>query len=496
MLRRSGILLHPTSLPSATGIGNLGKDCIDFLDFLQESGQSLWHILPLGPTGYGDSPYQCFSAFAGNPLLIDPQDLVELGLLDADAVKAPAWARRGPVEYGKVGPWLEELFRKAYAAFRAQGDTDLAAQFVAFYSLEGWWLHDFALFMTLKHAHQLRPWWEWEPQWRLREPEAMARLNEERQEEILYHKFLQFLFQRQWDHVRMAAEERGIRIIGDLPIFVAYDSADVWCWPHYFRLNQDGSLEVKTGVPPDYFAPTGQLWGNPHYDWHTMQSDNFWWWRSRVHRLMSQVHTVRIDHFRGFESAYEIPGDAETAEFGVWVKSPGDTLFTVLTGAFPALSVVAEDLDMITPEVSALKNRFNFPGMKIFQFGFLEGNAAFLPHNYEKECVALTGSHDNDTLLGFLEKQEPTLHERVFDMLDVKSLDQVPRASLRALWASSANWVVIPMQDWLGLGTEARMNIPGTLGGNWRWRLGKRYRNRKDEVWLKQLGDIYERNCG
>jgi 4-alpha-glucanotransferase len=494
MQRRSGILLHPSSLPSPHGIGTLGADCFEFLDFLQETGQTLWHILPLGPTGYGDSPYQCFSAFAGNPLLIDPQELVELGLLTAAQAKAPTWAQRGPVDFGKLVPHADKVFRLAFAAFNQQREGELWAEFVAFYSMEGWWLHDFALFMTLKQLNGLRPWWEWEARWRGRDGDALEELNRDHEPEILYHKFLQFIFQRQWQRVRDGAQARGIRIVGDLPIFVAYDSADVWCWPHYFRLNTDGSLKVKTGVPPDYFAPTGQLWGNPHYDWAAMLADNYWWWRSRVSRLMTQVHTVRIDHFRGFEAAYEIPGDAQTAEHGEWVKSPGGQLFSVLTGAFPQLQVVAEDLGLITPEVEALKARFGFPGMKILQFAFLDGNAPFLPHNFEKHCVAFTGTHDNDTLKGFFDQADETTVQRACEWLDVSGPEKIRPAAIRALWRSSADWVVIPMQDWLGLGTEARMNIPGTPGGNWSWRLARRYRNRKDEQWLKELGRIYGRN--
>lgn len=324
----------------------------------------------------------------------------------------------------------------------------------------------------------------------------MERLNLDHEPEILYHKFLQFIFQRQWQRVREAAESRNIRIVGDLPIFVAYDSADVWCWPHYFRLNPDGSLKVKAGVPPDYFCPTGQLWGNPHYDWDRMLSDNYWWWRSRVSRLMSQVHIVRVDHFRGFESAWEVPGDAQTAEFGVWGRTPGSQLFSVLTGAFPGLQVVAEDLGVITPEVNALKARFGFPGMKILQFAFLEGNEPFLPHNYEKHCVAFTGTHDNDTLKGFFDQADEPTVQRACEWLDVSGPDRIRAAAIRALWRSSADWVVIPMQDWLGLGSEARMNTPGTPGGNWTWRLTRRYRNRKDEQWLQELGRIYDRNQG
>jgi 4-alpha-glucanotransferase len=494
MQRRSGILLHPSSLPSATGIGNLGQACFEFLDFLQETGQTLWQILPLGPTGYGDSPYQCFSAFAGNPLLIDPCALIELGLLTESDTKSPAWAKSGPVDFGKLVPHADKVFRKAFAAYLADPDPALAGEFKEFYTVEGWWLHEFALFMTLKKLNNLRPWWEWEPRWRLRDADALEELNTEHQDEILYHKFLQFIFQKQWTKVRQAAEDKGIRIVGDLPIFVAYDSADVWAWSRYFRLNPDSSLEVKTGVPPDYFAKDGQLWGNPHYNWPAMLADDYWWWRSRVFRLMSLVHTVRIDHFRGFEAAYEVPGAAETAREGIWAKAPGESLFTVLTSAFPGLSVVAEDLGLITPEVEALKTRFGYPGMKILQFGFLDGNAPFLPHNYEKHCVAFTGTHDNDTLLGFFGKADADTVSRACRWLDIPGPELLRTASLRALWRSSADWVIIPMQDWLGLGDDARMNIPGTTGGNWRWRLAKRYRNRKDEQWLAELGRTYDRN--
>ncbi len=494
MDRKSGILLHPTSLPSTQGIGDLGPDCIAFLDYLKDCGCGIWQILPLGPTGYGDSPYQAFSAFAGNPLLIHTGELVEWGLLEKKENPSPTWARRGPVQYGRVIELKERLLRLAFERFCQQKDSELWEEFSGFFTMEGWWLHDYALFMSIKQDQQQRPWWEWPEQLRKRRPEAMQEINEGHQPEILYHKFCQWLFRRQWLAVRAAAEERDIRIVGDLPIFVSWDSADVWAWPHYFRLKEDGQLAVKTGVPPDYFSPTGQLWGNPHYDWNVMQQDGFWWWRSRVHALQQLVHTIRIDHFRGFEAAWEVPGDAETAENGQWVKAPGEALFRVLHNALPGLDLVAEDLGVITPEVTALKERFGYPGLKIFQFSALEGNESFLPHNYEKDCVAYTGSHDNDTLEGFLDEAPAEAAAALEEWLGVQRREEILPASLRALWASTANWVVIPMQDLLGLGGEARMNVPGTTQGNWRWRMNRRYRNKKQEEQLRAWNRIYERS--
>ncbi len=492
--RRSGILLHPTSLPSPYGIGDLGRMAVDFLDFLHEADQGLWQILPLGPTGYADSPYQCYSAFAGNELLLDPEWFADHGFVPESSLRKTPAGRL--VEYDPVREAKRELLEEAWRNFQQGQAERFRDEFEDYYTREGWWLHDYALFATLKEKFDGKPWREWPEEYRRHDEAALRAINEELQERVLFHKFIQYAFDKQWQQVRDAAAERGILIIGDMPIFVSFDSADVWAWRHFFRVSEDGHPEVVAGVPPDYFSKTGQLWGNPHYNWEAMRADNFWWWRSRFSRMMRQVDVVRVDHFRGFESAWEVPGDAKTAEHGVWAPTPGRELFQVLQHQLPELRLIAEDLGVITPEVEALRDDFNLPGMRVFQFGFFsDGRDPFLPHNYSRHCIAYTGTHDNNTMRGFIrEEGAGSIRNRMFDYLGITREEDFAWASVEAIWRSSANWAVVPMQDLLNLDGSGRMNTPGTTAGNWAWRMSGRYPKKRLARELSALTRRFGRN--
>lgn len=491
--RRGGVLLHPISLPSPHGSGDLGPEAHAFLEFLAESGCGLWQMLPLGPTGYGDSPYQCFSAFAGNPLLVAPEPLVEAGLLQADELELPPLPA-GRVDYDACRTRREDWLRTAFGRLPV-GENPLRKDFEAFYTDEGWWLHDVALFLTIKGLEGGRPWHEWPDALRRRDARALERINAEHQTEILYHKFCQFLFFRQIGELKAAAAGKGVLLVGDVPIFVAYDSADVWAASHLFRVDEAGRPEVVAGVPPDYFSETGQLWGNPHYRWERMAEDDFLWWRQRFALLLRQADAIRIDHFRGFAASWEVPGGAKTAVDGVWATAPGHALFDALRRHLPGLRLIAEDLGLITPDVVQLREAFGLPGMKVFQFGFFsDAHDPFLPHNYEKNCVAYTGTHDNNTFLGFLmEDADTKIVRRMADYLGTRRPEEMPDAAVEAIWRSSADWALTPMQDLLGLGAESRMNTPGTTAGNWAWRMPRRWPQRKVSARLSELNARYGR---
>lgn len=493
--RSAGILLHPTSLPGKYGIGDLGHDAYKFLDFMESAGQTLWQVFPLGPTGYGDSPYQCFSAFAGNPLLISPDLLIEDDLLKKDDVKNHAEFNPKNIDYGEIINWKNEVLKKAYENFKEKKhyfNSDLDA----FCDSNNEWLDDYSLFMAAKDYHGGKVWAEWEDEIAFRKDDAVERWTEKLSEDIEYYKFVQFIFNKQWKTVERYAHSKGIKIIGDLPIFIAYDSSDLWANRGQFTVNDDGSLDTVAGVPPDYFSETGQLWGNPLYKWDVMEKDNFAWWTKRFSKLFELVDIVRVDHFRGFEAYYSIPGDAETAMHGEWIKAPGEKLFKVIREKLGGLPIIAEDLGIITKEVEELRDQFNFPGIKILQFAFGEGNETkFLPHNHVKNCVVHTGSHDNDTTRGFFEKEkekESGIYEWTQEYLNYYG-DDMCFAAIKAAYTSVANIVVIPMQDILNLGTEARMNFPSKLGGNWTWRFTWDQINDDLVQTYKRMTEMYER---
>jgi 4-alpha-glucanotransferase len=502
--RSSGILLHPTSLPGRFGIGDLGSEAYRFVDFLAASGQSLWQVLPLGPTGYGDSPYQCFSAFAGSTLLISPERLAQEGLLAQGYLsRAPRFPEER-VDFGNVITFKSALVREAFERFKRATDESLRAQFEEFAHEASSWLEDYTLYRALKDAHGGKAWNEWEPKLTRRDPAALARAREALRAEVEAQKFYQFLFFKQWAALKLYAHERGIKLVGDIPIFVARDSADVWTHPEQFKLDEAGNPLVVAGVPPDYFSATGQLWGNPIYNWEGMLADGFRWWIERVRATLRIFDIVRVDHFRGFAASWEIPGKDRTAEHGRWVNVPGRELFTAIKNALGDLPIIAEDLGVITPDVEALRDDFNLPGMRILQFAFGGDTENHdLPHNYIKNCVVYTGTHDNDTTRGWFESaagegstrnNEQIERERRF-CLDYLNSDgrEIHWDFIRALLSSVADTAVIPLQDLLGLGNEARMNLPNSTSGNWSWRYKTGALTDETGARLRKLTEIYGR---
>ncbi len=493
--RSAGILLHPTSLPSPYGMGDLGRDAYKFVDFLADAGQTIWQVLPLGPTGYGDSPYQTFSAFAGNPLLVSPDFLADDGYLTEDDLSDIPECDPVKIDYGTAISYKNNLLKKAYERAKSVGIGE-RSDFEKFCDENAFWLDDYSLFMASKDYHSGKHWVEWERSIAFREENALDEWRENLADGIGYYKFIQYIFFKQWNSLRKYANEKGVKIMGDLPIFIAYDSADLWANKHLFTVDENGRLETVAGVPPDYFSPTGQLWGNPLYRWDEMRKDNFSWWKKRFAKLFELVDYVRIDHFRGFEAYWEISGDAETAVNGRWVKAPGDELFAEIKKEFGELPIIAEDLGVITDEVRALRDKYEFPGMKILQFAFGEnGDKNFLPHNYPRNCVVYTGTHDNDTTKGFFEqaqKEDPALFEWTQDYLNYYGAEIV-FPLIKEAYKSVANFVIIPMQDILNLGSEARMNFPSRLGGNWSWRFMWEQIDENLSRKYKFLCNLYER---
>lgn len=505
--RSSGIQLHPTSLPGPFGVGDLGPEARRFADFLATAGQTLWQVLPLGPTGFGDSPYQCFSAFAGNPVLISLEDLAKSEWLDGPGSLQPPAFRPDEVDFAQVIPWKMAALESVALQFRERASTMERQRFEDFCRSHSGWLDDFALFMALKQREPSRVWSEWGEDIRKRDAEAIRRSAGELAEQIATWKFLQYVFFSQWEALRRYCHDRRIRIMGDLPIYVAHDSADVWVNPQYFRLDTERNPAVLAGVPPDYFSATGQLWGNPIYAWDALERDGYRWWLERFRALLGLVDIIRIDHFRGFEAWWETPAGALTAESGRWVKGPGSKLFRALQDALGPLPVVAENLGVITPEVEAIRAEFGFPGMSILQFAFGTDPKAwtFRPHNYPRELVAYTGTHDCDTTVGWwnstalsdsTRSAEDIRREREYARRYLNTDgSQIHWVFIRALLASVADTVLFPLQDVLGLGTEARMNRPATLSGNWRWRYRPEMLTPETARRLRDLTALYER-CG
>jgi 4-alpha-glucanotransferase len=476
--RQSGILMHPTSLPGRFGIGDLGDEALRFVDFLAAAGQAYWQVLPLRPTGYGDSPYQGLSAFAGNPMLISPEKLAAKGHLPAADLEAMPRFPDDRVDFGSVIHHKTNLLNQAFANFRTQVPDGQRLAFAEFCEAQGAWLEDFALFMALKEAHDLRPWHEWEEGAAKRVPAALARWREELAYQIESQKYRQWQFFEQWLAVKAYANERGIRTIGDIPIFVALDSADVWALPHLFHFDDELQPTVVSGVPPDYFSETGQLWGHPLYRWEVLAEENYAWWIERFRMALTQADVVRIDHFRGFYNYWEVPAGEKTAVKGRWLRGPGAGFFDAVTEALGEVAIIAEDLGDFDDEsragVDALQQAFGYPGMKVLQFAFGAGPTdPFLPHNYTSpDWVAYTGTHDNDTALGWYEETS-TEEERDYarKYLGSDGTD-IAWDLIRLAWASTACTAMTTTQDLLSLGHHARMNTPSTLGPpNWCWRL-------------------------
>jgi len=502
--RSSGLLLHITSLPGPYGVGDLGADAYQFADFLAHTGQTLWQVLPTVPVGYGYSPYASPSTFAGNPLFISPDRLRDAGLLTDEDLAATPTFPTDHVDFEAAIPFKQGLLRKAFDRFEHSAGGIMRQRFAAFCNREATWLDDYALFTTLDTTHDGVVWTEWEPGLAARKPAALAAARAQYAREIRMQKFWQFLFTEQWAAFKAYCNERGIRIFGDLPIYVAHDSADVWANPHLFYLDVHGTPTVVAGVPPDYFSVTGQRWGNPIYRWDVMREAGYAWWTRRFAKILEQVDLVRLDHFRGFEAYWEVPASEETAVNGNWVEGPKAELFEVLHEHLGPLPVIAENLGVITPGVVSLMEQFNFPGMAILQFAFdSDADNDFLPHNFQPHLVAYTGTHDNDTVVGWWQNTTSTQSAKAIEKahaycrayLDFTEGNEADLhwRFVHALMASVAVIAIVPLQDLLGLGSEARMNTPGLGSGNWMWRFEPYLLNAEVAERLRTLAEIYGR---
>ena len=491
--RSAGVLLHPTSLPGGFGIGELGDAAYLFVDFLAASGQSLWQILPLGPTGYGDSPYACFSALAGNPLLIDLAQLTEEGDIDPSDLAEAADFPRNHVDFGPVISFKTAILQRAARTFRSRRPTERWGDFQRFCEENRDWLDDFALFMALKDAHGGAVWNPWERGLVTRQEDVLQAWRSRLDETLFAQRYCQFQFFRQWGALKSYANDRGIRIIGDIPIFVAYDSVDVWAHPDLFHLDESFLPVRVAGVPPDYFSPTGQLWGNPLYRWDALERTGYAWWTRRFEQILKTVDIVRLDHFRGFAAYWSIPAGQPTAVNGEWEAGPGAGFFSAIEEALGELPIIAEDLGHITEDVIELRKRFRLPGMNVLQFAFTtDASNPYLPHNVERDSVMYTGTHDNDTTVGWYESREAEELEAIQRYLGPVQ-EPINWALIRMAYRTVANLVVVPMQDLLGLTSEARMNTPGKLGGNWTWRLTQELRQPDLESQLLELAVTYGR---
>ncbi len=470
-MRQSGVLLAISSLPSRYGIGCFSKEAYEFVDFLEQAGQKLWQILPIGPTGYGDSPYQSFSSFAGNPYFIDLETLIAEGYLtEADCDACDFGSNEEYVDYEKI---YKARFKVLKKAFRNRNDRD-SQEYKDFVEANAYWLDDYALYMAVKNSFDGKSWITWDEDIRLRKPEAVKAYTEKYGEEIDFYKFQQFLFAKQWTALKAYANRKKIKIVGDIPIYVAFDSADTWSHPELFQLDENCTPIGVAGCPPDAFSATGQLWGNPLYRWDYHKQTGYRWWIQRIAYCYQLYDIVRIDHFRGFDEYYFIPYGDLTAEFGHWEQGPGYDIFRTLKAELGNIKVIAEDLGFLTPSVIKLVKKTRYPGMKILQFAFdSREESDYLPHNYPTNCVVYTGTHDNDTTLGWyrsLNRRDKAFAKRY---LNIKSDKDVQWVFIRSALSSVADTAVIPMQDYLGLGAEARMNVPSTLGTNWKWRMKK-----------------------
>ncbi|NJK48576.1 4-alpha-glucanotransferase [Candidatus Gracilibacteria bacterium] len=494
--RTSGILLHPTCFPSRFGIGDLGNEAYRFIDFLADGLQQVWQILPLGPTGYGNSPYLCYSALAGNPLLISPEKLVEDELLSEEDFAGLPDFPLDSVDFELVVQTKMPLLKKACENFKQQASEELQEEFKQFCDRASDWLEDYALFMSLKEVFEGESWNNWHKEIAKRKPDAIAKWQNQLKEPIFSQKFLQFQFFRQWNSLKEYANEKQISIFGDIPIYVAHDSVDVWANPDLFCLDEEtGEAAFMAGVPPDYFSATGQLWGNPVYNWEKHQRTNFAWWMRRVEAILEYVDIIRIDHFRGFEAFWAVPQGEETAIDGEWIEAPGEAFFTLLKQKLGKLPIIAEDLGVITPEVEALRDNYGFPGMKILQFAFDSDRAnPFLPFNFiNRNCIVYTGTHDNDTTVGWFSIRTPEEQARVIDYLGCVCPEGIHWSLIRLALSSVANGAIFPFQDLLALGSDARMNTPSVADGNWGWRYRSEAINAEVSTHLQFLTHLYGR---
>ena len=493
--RSSGILFHPTSLPGKYGIGTLGKEAYAFIDFLKKSKQKLWQIFPLGPTGYGDSPYQSFSSFAGNPYLIDFDLLIEAHLLSEEDLKDIFFGDNEEyIDYGAIYNQKYPLLRKAYENFKSSDNNEMKGSLENFKRENSSWLNDYSLYISLKNHFNGLPWNEWAQDIKNREDGAMHHYRSELADDIEYHNFIQFLFFKQWGDVKRYANENGIKIIGDIPIFVAADSSDAWANPEIFLFDKERKPVKVAGVPPDYFSATGQLWGNPLYNWEKLKDTNYSWWVERVRANLSTCDIIRIDHFRGFEAYWAVPYGDDTAINGQWEPGPGIDLFNAIKSQLGELPIIAEDLGLMTQGVIDLREATTFPGMKILGFAFDSGEENdYLPHTYTRNCVVYTGTHDNDTLVGWFQKAKEEDRQFARDYLNSRADDEIHWDAIRGAWSSVACMAISPVQDFLGLGSEARINTPGVASGNWQWRLKHGVLTNELAEKIAKLTKIYSR---
>lgn len=495
--RASGVLLHATSLPGPLGIGDLGDGAEAFLDWLEEAGQHVWQVLPLSATGLGDSPYNAVSAFAGDPFLISPHRLVEARWLDAEALAEVPPFPPDRLATSRLQSWKLELLRRSWRCFRQRAPSADRQELQAFVEApdQSDWLQDWSLYAAAKGYFDGQPWSRWPAPIRRREPGALAELARQLAADIAFHRFLQFAFYRQWTGVRAAASRRDVRIFGDLPIYVALDSAEVWTHPHLFCLDEDGRPLKVAGVPPDYFSATGQRWGNPIYRWDRMAADGYAWWIDRLRANLRLFDLVRIDHFRGFAAFWEIDADAPTAVDGRWKEGPGRAFFEAVRDKLGGLPLVAEDLGFITPEVRKLRRDLALPGMRVLQFGFDSADSEHLPHNVDRDTVYYTGTHDNDTVAGWFRELSPQKRRQVLDYVGGDGAE-IHWDMARAILTSTARLTILPAQDLLGLGSESRMNTPGRAGGNWLWRLRDDQLGAETAARLRRLTTLSGRRSG
>ena len=491
-MRTCGVLMPVSSLAGRYGIGGFGQEAYDFVDFLEAAGQGLWQILPLGPTGYGDSPYQSCSAFAGNPYFIDPALLVKDGLLEEAELReleAPCTDR---IDYGRLYQTRYPMLRRACAAFaqkRAQGD-EVAEDYQEFLEKNWDWLEDYVLYRAAQKKNDMKPWQQWPEDLRCRQPEALDTLRREMGEELDFWRFVEYMFSRQWKALREYADEKHVKILGDMPIYVSMDSSDAWAGRELFETDEDGEPTRVAGCPPDYFCQDGQFWGNPLYDWEYHKKTGYEWWLRRIRRALERYDLVRIDHFRAFDTYWSIPAEAETAREGKWMEGPGLPFFETVREKLGDLPLVAEDLGDLFESVRVLLRGTGLPGMKVLQFAFSHPGNEYLPHFHIPNCLVYTGTHDNNTLRGWLEQDaSPEQKQFAKAYLGVKDDRDLPEAILRAALASCGDTCVIPLADWLGLGAEARINTPGVVGPNWAWRT-------VETRWSPELARRMRDTCG
>ena len=480
-MRKSGILLPISSLPSKYGIGAFSKEAYDFVDLLKETGQSLWQILPLGPTGFGDSPYQSFSTFAGNPYFIDLDELVKEGILTEDECSSYDWGdSKEFIDYSKIYNSKSKILRLAYNRSNI-GENE---EFREFCTENYWWLNDYALYMSIKDSKNGAPWIEWPKSLRLREEEALSKIEEELKDDVEFYKYQQYLFTVQWNKLKSYANENGIKIIGDIPIYVSLDGSDTWSNPKLFQVDEDGLPTDVAGCPPDSFSETGQLWGNPLYNWEYNKETNYEWWIKRISHSFKLHDIVRIDHFRGFDEYYAIPYSDDTAKNGQWRQGPGIDLFDCIKKELGELDIIAEDLGFLTDSVIKLLEDTGYPGMKILQFAFdSREESDYLPHNYTKNSIVYTGTHDNDTIMGWYKEIDELDRDMAHNYLNnYKNKDEIQWDFIALAMRSVSNTCIIPVQDYLGLGSDTRINTPATSGNNWKWRM-------KDNSFTKDIMD-------